>query len=85
MLKGALMTTYKEKVLEIKNLSKVYKFGTINYSTLIEEIYEFFSNIFIKKKSYMTIDIEKKLYFTDKSVNKSFQTLIFSTQNGKNY
>ena len=45
MLRGVLMTIYKDKILEIKNLSKVYKFGTINYSTLIDEISEFFSNI----------------------------------------
>ena len=45
------MTTYKKKLLEIKNVNKIYKFGSINYSTLIDEIQEFFSNIFKKKKS----------------------------------
>ncbi len=75
MLRGVLMTIYKDKILEIKNLSKVYKFGTINYSTLIDEISEFFSNIFKKRKNYMTTDIHKNIYFNDKVVNKSFFAL----------
>ncbi len=69
------MTTYKAKLLEIKNLSKIYKFGTINYSTLINEVSEFISNIFKKKKDYMTIDENKKLYFTNNVINKKFFAL----------
>jgi len=69
------MTTYKKKLLEIKNVNKIYKFGTINYSTLIDEIQEFFSNIFKKKKSYMTRSADNNLYFNEKIANKSFFAL----------
>jgi lipopolysaccharide transport system ATP-binding protein len=69
------MTTYKKKLLEIKNVNKIYKFGSINYSTLIDEIQEFFSNIFKKKKSYMTRSADNNLYFSEKIVNKSFFAL----------
>ena len=75
MLKGVSMTTSKEILLEIKNLSKIYKLGTINYSTLIDEITEYFSNIFRKKKSYMTKNSENNLYFAEKKTNNPFFAL----------
>jgi len=42
---------------------------------LIDEIQEFFSNIFKKKKSYMTKNSENNLYYTEKKTNNPFFAL----------
>ena len=40
------MIMSKDLLIQIKNLSKIYKYGTINYSTLVDDFSEFISNRF---------------------------------------
>ena len=62
-------------VLEVKNLSKIYNYGSINYSTLVEDFSETIKNLTKKKKTFLNQDSKKKIFFSDKKKIKSFYAL----------
>ena len=50
-------------VLEVKNLSKIYNYGSINYSTLVEDFSETIKNLTKKKKNFFKSRFKKKNFF----------------------
>ena len=65
----------KEPLIQIKNLSKIYKYGTINYSTLVDDFSEFISNRIKKNKIYMNVDKDNNLFFSETKKKKYFYAL----------